>query len=62
MKDSGESKLFGESVVFDGQLVDGDASMQFMEEPNTVRSRGTYTIQLESEQDGDVRVSRQEAT
>ena len=62
MQYSGESMLLGGSVVFEGQLVDGDATMQFAEDPNTVRSQGMYTIQLESIEDGSVRVSRQEAT
>lgn len=62
MNYTGVNTIEGESVAFDGQLVGGNVSMQFVEDPNTVRSMGMYTIQLESTQEDYLRLMRQEVT
>ncbi len=59
---SGVTSADGESINFVGQMVGGEATMQFAEDPNTVKSQGMYLIQLESEQEGNINLSRQELT
>ena len=59
---TGITSFEGDSITFKGQMVGGEALMQFSEEPNTILSKGMYEIQLEANDDELLRLSRQELT